>query len=81
MMSEKFRANDECGSRCVTQSHARLKNPEKKSFTFYANYLDKISPLSSMKKQSRGSSDILEKVINGRKCLNFKSFTKRELLL
>lgn len=81
MMNAQFLKEFKHGSRCVTQSHARLKIPEKRNTTFYANYLDKISPLSSMKKQSRGSSDILEKVIDGRKGLNFKSFTKKELFL
>ncbi|OMJ73280.1 hypothetical protein SteCoe_28062 [Stentor coeruleus] len=81
MMNVQLLKEFKHGLRCTTQSHARLKTFEKKPNTFYSNYLDKISPLSSMIKQTRTRPNVLEKVIDGRKTLNFKSLTQKDLFL
>lgn len=81
MMNVQLLKEFKHGLRCTTQSHARLKAFEKKPNTFYSNYLDKISPLSSMIKQTRTRPNVLEKVIDGRKTLNFKSLTQKDLFL
>ena len=68
-------------TRCNTQSQARLKIQDKKLLTFYSNHLDKISPLSCLIKQNRTRSNVLEKVIDGRKTLNFNSISQKDLFL
>lgn len=40
---------------------------DRKARTFYSNYIEKISPLSSLYSVTRGRTDILESVISGRK--------------
>lgn len=67
-------------NRCATQNTARLRMTEKKISTFYYNHLQKISPLSCILKQSRSKGNILEKVIDGRKTMNFKMLSQKELL-
>jgi hypothetical protein len=75
--------------RSATQNTARPKLLDKKTSTFYSgqniftpvgDHLAKISPLSCMLKQSRSKPSILEKVIDGRKTLNFKVLSQKDLL-
>ena len=40
---------------------------DRRARTFYSNYIEKISPLSSLYSVTRGRADILESVISGRK--------------
>lgn len=68
-------------SRCPTQSQTRIKFHDKKQITFYSNYLDKISPLSSIIKENRSKSNLLEKVIDGRKTASFKSYSHKDLFI
>jgi hypothetical protein len=53
----------------IVKKNRKVKN-DRKAVTFYSNYIEKISPLSSIYSASRGRNDILESVIKGRK--NFK---------
>ena len=68
-------------ARASTHSQSRVKIQDKKQFTFYSNHLDKISPLSSIIKQNRSKSNILEKIIDGRKTSGFKSISQKDLFL
>ena len=63
-----------------TQNTARVRYVDKKQGTFYYNHLQKISPLSVVLKQSRSKGNILEKVIDGRKTMNFRVMSQKELL-
>ena len=81
MNMQLLREYKQQGFRGFTQSQSRTKFQEKKPFTYYSNYLEKINPLSCMIKQSRSRSSVLEKVIEGRKTINFKSYSQKELLL
>ncbi|OMJ68049.1 hypothetical protein SteCoe_34606 [Stentor coeruleus] len=60
------------------QSQARFRNPDKKTSTYYSNYLEKISPLSSVIKHSRSRQDILEKVIKKRKGQSLKTLARKK---
>lgn len=81
MMSQQLLKEYKQGLRTITQSHTRIKIQDKKMHTFYSNHLEKISPLSSLLKQNRSRSNVLEKVIDGRKTLNFKSYSQKDLFL
>ena len=50
-----------------TKNLRRIKSQDRKALTFYSNYLDKISPLSTLLTTSRSKEGILESVIDGRK--------------
>ena len=57
------------------------ENPkDRKGTTFYSNYIEKISPLSSMIKNSRPKNNILEYVIDGRKTTNNKQKIDNNIL-
>lgn len=52
----------------LSQNKLRKSKPqERKMLTFYSNYIEKISPLSSLIRTSRSRIGILEHVIDGRK--------------
>ena len=53
----------------------KVKSLDRKAKTFYSNYIDKISPLSSIIKSTRAQQNILENVIDGRKALIGKEET------
>jgi len=67
-------------TRGSTQNTARVRYVDNKQGTFYHNHLQKISPLSVVLKQSRSKGNILEKVIDGRKTMNFRVMSQKELL-
>jgi hypothetical protein len=55
--------------RVDTSLNKKNKSQDRKGQTFYSNYIEKISPLSSMIKTTRQKNNILESVINCRKAL------------
>ena len=50
-----------------TNLRLKIKPQDRKAMTFYSNYIEKISPISSLHSTSRSKNSILECVINGRK--------------
>lgn len=60
------------------QSQVRLRNPDKKTSTYYSNHLEKISPLSTILKHSRSRQDVLEKIIKKRKGQSLKSLARKK---
>lgn len=51
----------------ASTNRLKSKPHDRKAMTFYSNYIEKISPISSLHSVSRGKNNILECVINGRK--------------
>ena len=80
MMKMQFIKEFKQYPRSSTQNTARNKFLDKKICTFYNGHLDKISPLSCVLKQSKSKPSIIEKVIDGRKTMNFKVMSQKELL-
>lgn len=71
IMSEKFlkrRFKPETLKSPSTNKRLKIKTHDRKAMTFYSNYIEKISPISSMRSMPRSKkSNILECVISGRK--------------